>query len=145
MHAFVRAVLLRRGGPNSLMLDAETQPPHVELREAMETAARKRHPVIRPNGAWQPIVAKEPIEDRAGSVAVDRQQSVAREEIPTMEVRDRQGVAIDAVARAELPLEVGGPQIIRGLSRRRDDTRMAVRPASAPRMGPLIGAKAFTP
>jgi hypothetical protein len=48
MHALVRAVLLRRGGPNALMLDAEPEPPHVELSEPMQAVdpiARAELPV----------------------------------------------------------------------------------------------------
>lgn len=87
------------------------------LREAARAPVNprrgKRHAVVRANRARQPVLAKQPVEDRAHAVAFRREEAVARQEIAGVLVGDRQGVAIDPIASSEVALEVGGPKIIR--------------------------------
>src|SRR6516165_8144185 len=59
VHAFVRAVLLGARWPDALMLDAQPQPPHVELGEPVEPGRGERHAVVRANRARQPVCPKE--------------------------------------------------------------------------------------
>jgi hypothetical protein len=56
---------------------------------------------------------------------------VARQEIARVLVGDRQWVAVDPIARAEVALEVGGPEIIRVGGRRRDHAGMLIAPPAA--------------
>jgi len=71
------------------------------------------------------------LEDRAGAAALDVRQSPAGEEIAGMLIADREGIAPDAVAGGELSLEVGGPEIVRGVGGRGDDARVLMRPSSS--------------
>jgi hypothetical protein len=45
VHALMRAVLLRRGGPDTLVLKAEAHPPDVQVRETAEGPRHKRGPM----------------------------------------------------------------------------------------------------
>ena len=126
MHPFVGAVLLGTGGQDSLVLNAEAQPPHVELREAVDTGRGERHAVVGANGARQPVLAKEAIEDGADALALGREQAVTAEQVARVLVCDRQRIAIDAIAGPEVALEVCGPEVIRPFRRRGHDPRVRV-------------------
>ena len=71
VHAFVRAVLLRGGGPNALVLDPQAHPPNVELREAVDAAGREGHAVVCANGPRQPELAEGVFEGGSRSPALD--------------------------------------------------------------------------
>jgi hypothetical protein len=73
MHPFVGAVLLGTSGQDPLMLDAQPHPPHVELREAVDAGGGERHAIVGANGARQPVLAKEAIEDGADALALGRE------------------------------------------------------------------------
>ena len=60
-----------------------------------------------------------------------RGKAVTREEEAAMQVRHREGKAVDAILRAELACEVGGPEIVRVGGAWRDNARMR-RGASPP-------------
>src|SRR2546425_3120568 len=49
VHALVGAILLRMGGQNPLVLNAQAQPPHVERRESMQRRRCERHTVVGAN------------------------------------------------------------------------------------------------
>jgi len=121
MHPFVGPVLLGTGGQDPLVLNAEADPPHVELRKAVDAGGGERHPVVGANGAGQPVLAKEAIEDGADAPPFSREQAVTAEQVARVLVRDRQRIAIDAIAGPEVALEIRGPEIIR-LVRRRGTT-----------------------
>jgi hypothetical protein len=105
VHALVGAVLLRVGGQNPLVLDAESQPPDVQLREAVNAGGGEGHAVIGANRAGQAILAKESIEDGAYAPSSGGEPAVARQEIAGVLVGDRQRVAVDRVPRAKWPLK----------------------------------------
>jgi len=46
VHAFVRAVLLGLSGQDALVLNAQAQPPHVQLRETVNPRRREGHAVV---------------------------------------------------------------------------------------------------
>src|SRR5207237_9201684 len=115
-----------------LVLNAQAQPPDVELRQPVNAVRGEGDPVVGANRARQPILAKQAIEDRAHPVSFRREQAVAREEIAGVLVGDRQRITVDPVARAEVPFEVRRPEIV-GLRRgRRDDAGMLVVPPAPP-------------
>ena len=70
VHPLVGSVLLGVSGQDPLMLNAEPQPPDVELREAVNAGRGERHAVVRPDRAREPMLTEQPIEDRAYSVAL---------------------------------------------------------------------------
>jgi len=69
VHPFMGAVLLRMGGEDALVLNAEPQPPDVELRESMDAGGGEGHAVVGANGPRQAVLAKEAIEDGTHAVA----------------------------------------------------------------------------
>ena len=116
---------------NALMLDAEPHPPDVELREAMDATRGEGDPVVRPHRARQAELAEGAFEDRTGALALDGRQPPARQQIPRVLIADGERIAPHPVARGELPLDVGGPAIGRGVGGRRDDAGMLMGPAPA--------------
>lgn len=120
------SVLLRVRREDPLVLNAQAEPPHVELGEPVNPGRGKGHAIVRADRPGQPVLAKEPLEDRTHPVTLHREQAVARQEIPGVLVGDRQGVAVEAIAGAEVALEVGGPQIVGLRGGRRHDARVLV-------------------
>src|SRR6266851_3087332 len=119
MHPFVRAVLLRRRGSGALMLNAELQPPDIELRQAVNPRRRERDAIVRANGVRQAVLAEQPVEDRAHAKSPGREQAVTCEEVSRVLVGHGERIAVHAIAGAKVALEVRGPEIIgvRGLDR----------------------------
>ncbi len=68
-HPVVGAVVLGMSGQDPLMLNAQPDPPDVELRQAVNARGGKRHPVVRPDRGRQPVLAKEALEDGPPPVA----------------------------------------------------------------------------
>src|SRR6266481_1088265 len=60
VHPFVGAVLLRRRGSNTLMLNAEPEPPDIELRQAVNPGRRERDPIVGANRVRQAVLAEQP-------------------------------------------------------------------------------------
>src|SRR5262245_8979113 len=90
------AVLVGRGGENPLVLNAQAQPPPVERREPVDAAGGEGHPVVGANGAGQPVLPGQPLEDRAHAVASRREQAVAGQKISGVLVGNRRRVAVES-------------------------------------------------
>ncbi len=114
------------------MLDAEAQPPHVERGEPVQRGGGKRHAVIGPHGPRQPVFAEQPIEDGPHAGAPRREQAVAGQQVAGVLVGHGERVAIDPITGAELPLEVGRPQVIGRVRDRRHDTGVLRGAAATP-------------
>ena len=112
MHPFVRAVLLRRRGSGALMLNAEPQPPDIELRQAVNPRRRERDAIVGANRVRQTVLAEQPVEDRAHAESLGRAQAVTREQVARVLVGHGERVAVHAIAGAKVALEVRGPEII---------------------------------
>ena len=132
MHAFVGAVLLRAARVNALVRDAEPHPPDVQVREPVDRARRERDAVVGANRPRQPVLTKGPLEHGPRDRGFRREHAVATEQVARVLIRDRQRVAVHAVARPELPFEVRCPQIVRRCRRDRSDAGMLVRPPAPP-------------
>src|SRR5438876_7067525 len=124
-------------GLDELRMNAEADPPHGEGREAAQGTRGKRRAVIGADPLWEAIAPEEP--PKHGPTRVDRrlQQAAAAEQKPSRRVLDRERVAVDAIAGAELSFEIGGPDRIRLIERgigaavvkaRREARRWPVRP-----------------
>ncbi len=75
---------------------------------------------------------EEPLELRLRPVLLDRRQARAAEHVARVRVGHRQGVAVEAVERLELALEVGAPDLVRSGGSQRHRPRMPRRaPPSA--------------
>src|SRR5215813_5967306 len=70
VHPLMRAVLLRMRRQRALVLNAEPQPPDVELREAVEAGGGEGRAIVGANGARQAVFAKESVEDWAHAFAL---------------------------------------------------------------------------
>ena len=136
MHPLVGAVLLGVGGQDPLVLNAQAHPPDIELREAMDARRGERDPVVGPDGPRPAVLTEEPIENRADALALGRQQALAAQQVARVLVRDRQRVAVDAVARAEVPFEVRGPEVIGVRRHRRYHARVRVLASTTTRPTP---------
>src|SRR5262245_39427364 len=120
------------GRQDALVLDTQTQPPHVELREPVNAGGGERHAIVGAKGSRQAILAEESVEDRTDTHPLSREQPVTRQQIARVLIGHRQRIAIEPIARAEVALEVGRPEIV-GLRRRgRDDTGMLIVSPPAP-------------
>ena len=87
VHALVGAIRLRLRGPDALELDAEPQPPDVELREAVDARGGEGDPVVGANGMRQAVVTEETLEDGPHAVALGGEQTVAREQVARADPR----------------------------------------------------------
>ena len=74
MHPLVGPVLLGTGRQNPLVLQAQPDPPHVELGEAVDARGGEGDAVVGANSARQPVLAKEAIEDGADALALGGEQ-----------------------------------------------------------------------
>src|SRR5437773_7562025 len=98
----MRAVLLRVGRQNPLVLNAQAQPPDVELGEAVNPGRGEGHPIVGANRAGQPVLAKQSVEDGAHALPLGGEQAVARQQIASVLIGNRQRIAVEAIARAEV-------------------------------------------
>ena len=94
-------------------VDAEADPPHREQRQAPECGGGERHPVVRANDARQAVLLERAPEDRPSQDDRRGPQPVAGEQIPTVAIDEGERIIVGAVARLELPLEVGRPDPVR--------------------------------
>ncbi len=74
---------------------------------------RKRDAVIGPNHLRESKLLERALEDREGELLLGGQQRLARQEVATGEVGDRQGIAVPAIPEEKLPFVIGTPQRIR--------------------------------
>jgi len=114
MHPLMATVLLRVAGLDAFNLDAQAEPPHREFAQAVERVrGREGHAVIRANGLRQSEFLEGPLEDGEGEFLLGGRQRLARQQVPTGEVGDRQGIAVLAIAEQKLAFVVGTPERIR--------------------------------
>jgi hypothetical protein len=90
----------------------------------VQARRRERHAVVGANGTGQAELPEEALEVRVHRERLGGAQALAGEQIARVEIRDCEGIAVFAVAGAELALEVGRPEIVRGVRRGRHDARM---------------------
>ena len=108
------------------MLNAEPQPPDIELRQAVNPGRREGDAIVRANRVRQTVLAEQMVEDRAHAESLGRQQAVAREEVSRVLVGHGERVTVHAIAGPKVALEVRGPEIIGVHGRDRHDAGMLV-------------------
>lgn len=131
VHPLVSTVLLRVGGFDELGVNPETDPPDGESREATERGGGEGYPVVGADDPRKTVLLKEPQEDRACQADRGGRESLTTEEKSAVAVDEGQGEAIDAIPGPELPLEVGGPDIVRVEHRGQRFSRMAGEPTAS--------------
>src|SRR5688500_10970956 len=104
VHALVAGVVLRLAWPDSLVLNAQPNPPHRQRAQSVQPGGRKRRAVVRADRSRQADAPKQPFERRPCLLGADRAQRLAAEQISRVLVGDGQRVAIDPIAGAELTL-----------------------------------------
>jgi len=92
--------------------DPEAHPPRGELRESGQRVGGEMHAVVGADPLRLAELFEQAGEHRFGLPDSRREQGLAAEQIAAVPIRDRQGVAVAAVAGFEVPLEVGRPDII---------------------------------
>ena len=98
------------------MLNAEPDPPHIELGQTMNASRRKGNTIVRTDGSGQSVFAKQSIKDRAHADTFRRKQTMTSQQITRMEIRNGERIAVNSIAGSEVSLEIGCPQVI-GVSR----------------------------
>ena len=124
MHSFVRAILLRLTGVNALMLNTQPHPPHIQVRQAVNGLRCKRHAIVGANRQRQSVFTKRALKNGTRRDCLRREETVTRQQVARMLIRNRQRIAIRPIPGTELSFEIRGPQIIRCGGRRRDDAGM---------------------
>ena len=114
-------------GANALVLNAEAQPPHVEIGHPVNGLGGERHAVVGADRERESILAKRPLKVGFRGDGLGGERAPAREQIACMQVRDRETVAVLAIARAELPFEVRGQRTVSALRLHRDGIELAPR------------------
>lgn len=105
MHPLVTAVLLRSSRPD---------PPPGQFGEIEQRiGAGEGHAVVGADCLGQAAVAEQPLERRDGRVLAGGLQGFAQQQEPGGVIGYRERIAIAAVAKLELALEVRAPQVIR--------------------------------
>ena len=108
------AVLLRLPGRDPFDLDSQTEPPHGQLTEPVEgLRGRERHAVVGPNHLRQAKLLEGALKDREGKFLLRGEERLARQEVATGEVGDRQRIAVLAIAEEKLAFVVRTPEHIR--------------------------------
>jgi len=130
VHALVGTVLLRLAGKDTLMLDAQAEPPDVELGETVNAAGGEGNAVVGADGAGQAVFAEQSLKYRAGALPLGGKQTMTSQKAAGVEIGDGQRVAVDPIAGSEVALEVGGPKVV-GLSGRGGNYPGVLVPASA--------------
>lgn len=101
------------------MPDAKLDPPHRELREPVgdvpspKRLCGERHAVVGADGLWQPAALEELLKDQNGAALLHRRQGLNAKHEARVGVVDRKRVAVDAIKRLELALEVFCPDLVR--------------------------------
>src|SRR5437667_2408995 len=135
VHPLVSPVLLGMRGLDELRMNAEADPPHGEGREAAQGTRGKRRAVIGADPLREAIALEEP--EKHGPTRDDGrlEQAAAAEQETRRGVLDRKRVAVDAIAGAKLPFEIGGPDRIRLIERGVGTAVVKAAPRSAPAAG----------
>ena len=119
-------------GRDALEPNAETQPPHRQLAQAVEgVRGRERHAVVGPDGLRQAELLKGAFEDAERIALLRRGQRFTGEQVAGGVVGDRQRIAIPLIAEQKLALVVGAPEPV-GLADRGERGAGQARPPAAP-------------
>src|SRR5207247_594142 len=135
VHPLVSSVLLRVRRLDQLRMDAEPDPPDGECRQPAQGTGGKRRAVIGADSLRPAIAPEEP--GKHGPTRGDRrlEQAAAAEQETRRGVLDRERVAVDAIAGAKLPFEIGGPDRIRLIERGVGAAVVKAAPRSTPAAG----------
>lgn len=112
VHPLVSTVLLGMGGLDKLRINAKTDPPNRESREATQRGGGEGHAIVGTDDPGKAVVLEKTQEDGARQVNRGGGESLAAEQKSAEPVDEGEWEAVDPIAGPELPLEVGGPDIV---------------------------------
>ena len=112
VHAFVRAVFLRRGGMHELNLDTLLDPPKAKAGETPQAVGGERCAEITTDDLGQAVIARQVTEglERAGELLVGA--GVAGQDKVAVAVADRERVTTLPITEQEPALEVDRPHVV---------------------------------
>ena len=112
MEAFMTSILPRFARLDALMDNAEPNPPGAQLGQTQHSMRGEGYSVVGANRIRQSILVERDLEVTHGLLAADRLVRAHNEQITAALVRRGQGVAVSAVAKAELSFVVQAPDLI---------------------------------
>src|SRR5438132_13201101 len=108
MHPLMATVLLRMTWRDPLQLDAQAEPPHRELAEAIEgMRGGKRQPVIGSNLLRETKFFERALENGKGKFLLCRRQRLTCQQIAAREIRDGERITVLPIAQQGLTFIVG--------------------------------------
>src|SRR5918994_7932514 len=112
MKLLMRSILFGMARRDPFWDDAQADPPDRQRRQSGQPWTRKGQAVVTANPVRQPVLG-----ERAGKPPLRRRdraidQAVTPQRVPTAAVPQRQWIAIHAVARPKLALEIGRPHLV---------------------------------
>jgi hypothetical protein len=148
VHTLVAAILLGMRGLDEFGVDPEANPPHGELGQTSEGRGRERDAVVGPDDARQAVFLEKACEHGLCEVHGGGPEALAGQQEAAVTIHDRQRVAVRAVPRPELPLEVGRPdrvRLVHGGHRPTGMARVGAAPAAGDQAVPFQEVAAGTP
>jgi hypothetical protein len=97
---------------DALVRDPELKPPDVEMSEAVDAGRGERGTVVAADGMGKAVLTKMAAKLVLRGLLAGIEQPVAAEQVAAEVIDNGEGVAVTAVAHAELSLEVDGPHLV---------------------------------
>jgi hypothetical protein len=131
VHALMATVLLRLTGLDELGQDAQADPPGRKRRQTRQAHGGERCAVVRANARGQAVLSEDPHEYGLGFMRRRRLQRLALEQEAAVAVGNGQRIAVSAIERLELALEVSAPDLVGRVNRGVRLAGMPDRPSTA--------------
>jgi hypothetical protein len=125
VHALVSAVLVGTGRLDQLGPDPELDPVDGELGESGDGNGREGDPVVALDDAGKPVDPEEAVETAQGMGLIDTEHALAVEEEAAIAILHGEGIAELSITRAELTLEIDGPDGVGSVHGRERGARMS--------------------
>src|SRR3954454_8584416 len=109
VEALLAPVLLRLAGLDALGPDAELHPPDGEPTETSRTDGSEGRAVVRSQASREAELQERRLEHASDEPLVGADGGLAPDQVPAVRVDDRERIADQAIASAEVPLEVHAP------------------------------------
>ncbi len=102
----MRVIFLWTRGRNALMRDPQVQPPRVEAIESVNTVSRERRAAVAANRVRQSVRTEESTQLAVHAGGAHVGKTLAAQYVATDVIDDGEWRAIDAIAHAELAVEI---------------------------------------
>src|SRR6185312_12231786 len=112
MHSFMPSVLLRAAWLNPFVNDSHLHPSERELRQAEQAGPCEWRAIICSNSGRHSILPHRRFANGSDLTQVHSRDDLTADQITTVGVGDREGIATRAVTRSEVPLKIHAPELI---------------------------------